>query len=70
MAFLKIKLNYARSLLETSNLSVLEIASTVGFSSLGHFTEVFKNQYSLPPANYRRKWSNFYDSFDEVNINK
>ena len=68
--FLKIKLNYARALLETSNLSVLEIASTVGFSSLGHFTEVFKNQYSLPPANYRRKWNNFYDSFDEVNVNK
>ena len=65
--FLKIKLNYARSLLETTNLSVLDIASTVGFSSLGHFTEVFKNQYSLPPANYRRKWSNYYDSFDELN---
>ena len=64
--FLKIKLNYARSLLETTNLSVLDIASMVGFSSLGHFTEVFKNQYSLPPANYRRKWNNYYDSFDEI----
>ena len=67
--FLKIKLNYARSLLETTNLSVLDIASTVGFSSLGHFTEVFKKEYSLPPANYRRKWNNYYDSFDEINDN-
>ena len=68
--FLKIKLNYARSLLETTNLSVPEIASFVGFSSLGHFTKVFKNQYSLPPANYRRKWNNYYDSFDEINNGK
>ena len=65
--FLTIKLNCARILLETTNLSVLDIASTVGFSSLGHFTKVFKNQYSLPPANYRRKWNNYYNSFDEVN---
>ncbi len=64
--FLKIKLNYARNLLETTNLSVLDVASTVGFSSLGHFTEVFKKQYSLPPANYRRKWNIYYDSFDEM----
>ena len=67
--FLKIKLNYARSLLESTTLSVLDIASTVGFSSLGHFTEVFKKQYSLPPASYRRRWTNYYDSFDDVNNN-
>ena len=67
--FLKIKLNYARNLLETTNLSVLDVASTVGFSSLGHFTEVFKKQYSLPPANYRRKWSIYFDSFDEIEAN-
>ena len=67
--FLKIKLNYARNLLETTNLSVLDIASTVGFSSLGHFTEVFKKQYALPPANYRRKWNIYFDSFEEVGTN-
>ena len=67
--FLKIKLNFARNLLETTNLSVLDIASTVGFSSLGHFTEVFKKQYSLPPANYRRKWNIYFDSFDEITDN-
>ncbi len=64
--FLKIKLNYARSLLETTNMSVMDIASAVGFSSLGHFTEVFKKQYSLPPAKYRKNWNDYYDSFDEV----
>ncbi len=65
--FLKIKLNYARILLETTDLSVVDIASNVGFSSLGHFTKVFKSQYSLPPAGYRKQWSNYYNSFDEVN---
>ena len=54
--FLKIKLSYAKSLLETTNLSVAHIASLVGFSSLGHFTKVFKEHHSLPPANYRKKW--------------
>ena len=65
--FLKIKLNYARSLLESTSLSTIDVASIVGFSSLGHFTEVFKNEYSLPPAKYRKKWNNYYNSFDEVN---
>lgn len=68
--FLSIKLNYARILLETTNLSVLDIAANVGFSSLGHFTKVFKNQYSIPPASYRKQWNNYYNSFDEVNHNK
>lgn len=68
--FLKIKLNYARSMLETTDLSVLDIASTVGFSSIGHFTKVFKLQYSIPPASYRKKWNNYYDSFDEVRGDK
>lgn len=65
--FLKIKLSYARALLESTSLSTIDIASVVGFSSLGHFTEVFKNEYSLPPARYRKKWNNDYHSFDEVN---
>ena len=65
--FLKIKLNYARALLESTTLSTIDIASIVGFSSLGHFTEVFKNEYSLPPAKYRKKWNNYYNSIDEVN---
>ena len=65
--FLKIKLNYARSLLESTSLSTIDVASIVGFSSLGHFTEVFKNEYSIPPAKYRKKWNNYYNAFDEVN---
>ena len=64
--FLRIKLAYAKSLLETTDFSVAHIASLVGFSSLGHFTKVFKDQYSLPPANYRKKWEYYYASFDDV----
>jgi len=65
--FLKIKLNYARVLLETTNLSIVNIASHVGFSSLGHFTKVFKEEYSAPPAKYRKNWNNYYNSMDEIN---
>ena len=68
--FSNIKLEHARMLLESTNFSVANIASIVGFSSLGHFTKVFKERYSLPPANYRKKWSNYYDSFDDVQNEK
>lgn len=60
--FLKNKLNYARVLLETSTLSITNIASLVGFASVGHFTKVFKEEYASPPATYRKNWQNYYNS--------
>lgn len=64
--FLKNKLNYARVLLETSTLSITNIASLVGFSSVGHFTKVFKEEFAVPPATYRKNWQIYYNSLDET----
>jgi AraC family cel operon transcriptional repressor len=64
--FLKIKLNYAKNLLETTNLSILDIAMNVGFSSLGHFTNIFKQHFYISPGQYRKNWNDFYNSFKEM----
>ena len=64
--FLKNKMNYAKVLLESTNLSITNIASLVGFSSLGHFTKVFKEEFAVPPATYRKNWQIYYNSLDET----
>jgi AraC-like DNA-binding protein len=47
------RLEEARRLLETTELSVVTIAAEVGFESLSHFTRLFKHRYQEPPARYR-----------------
>ncbi len=53
--FAKIKLSYAAMLLQTTNFTVLEISSRIGYSSLSHFIKTFKEQYNLTPNAYRDK---------------
>ncbi|WP_434098967.1 helix-turn-helix transcriptional regulator [Streptomyces xantholiticus] len=43
----------AREMLRTANLSVTEICTLVGFSSLGTFSARFKKQTGLSPSEYR-----------------
>ncbi len=43
----------ARELLQTSNLSVGEIAYKVGYQDLGHFCALFKKHYHATPQDYR-----------------
>lgn len=52
--FKDVKFNYACSLLETTNFTVLEICNRIGFSSLSHFTREFEKKYGITPAKYRR----------------
>ena len=53
--FNNIKLKYACKLLETSNFTVLEIASRIGYSSLSHFNRIFKAKFGCTPKEYRQK---------------
>lgn len=53
--FVKIKLKYACHLLETSNFTILYIASQIGYSSLSHFNRIFKKLYNCTPKEYRQK---------------
>lgn len=46
------RLARARFLLEEGNMNVTEVAYTVGYSSLSHFTKAFKAQFGVLPGSY------------------
>lgn len=45
----------ARNLLDTSTLSVLEVATLVGFSSHSSFQALFKKTFGISPGKYRKR---------------
>lgn len=47
------RINHARGLLKTSNLSISEIADKIGYQDVGHFNALFKKQLTTTPAQYR-----------------
>lgn len=51
----KLRINDAKHLLQYSDLTVTEIAFTVGFGSSNYFTNVFKKELGMAPGAYRRK---------------
>lgn len=52
--FNDLRLQYACNLLEKTNMSVLEISNAIGFSSLAHFNNLFKEKYNMAPLQYRK----------------
>ena len=52
--FRKIKLNYALTLIENSDYSILEIASRLGYDSTSHFINIFKKAFGSTPHVYRK----------------
>ena len=52
---LKKKLETAANMLEYSDHHVTWISDTLAFPSQSYFTRVFKAEYGIPPAAYRRK---------------
>lgn len=53
-----LRLNDAKHLLKYSDLSITEIAFTVGFGSSNYFTNVFKKDMKMSPGTYRKKIKN------------
>lgn len=51
-----LRLEDAKILLENSNLTVTEIAFTVGFGSSNYFTNVFKKQFGIAPGVYKKQY--------------
>ena len=54
------RLELAKKLLSDTQKSIFDISADVGFSTLQHFSYVFKKNVGLSPTRYRRKappWS-------------
>lgn len=51
----KIKLEHAKELLATTNLTTLAISSILHFDSLSHFNHLFKRQFNTTPSQYRKQ---------------
>ncbi|MEJ2717014.1 MAG: AraC family transcriptional regulator [Deltaproteobacteria bacterium] len=50
----KLRMEKARQLLETSDMSISEVALSVGYDSFSHFTTAFKRAVGMLPSQYRR----------------
>ena len=52
---LRLRLNHARGLLETTDLTIATIALETGFYDQSHFVKAFRNIYRISPTAYRRR---------------
>lgn len=52
-----IRIEAAKSLLETQNLPLEKVVQQVGYEDLSSFTRLFKKSTSLSPSQYRKKFS-------------
>ena len=50
---IEMRINYAKKLLNETNLSVKEISFKVGFHSIYYFSKLFKKKCGKPPCNWR-----------------
>lgn len=51
-----LRVEQAKSMLTTTDLSVREISNAVGICDYNYFTKVFKNSTGLPPLKYRKNY--------------
>jgi len=49
----EIRMNKARDLLKTTNLSAAQIAEHVGYTDISRFYKHFKSQFHMPPSEYK-----------------
>lgn len=52
---LGLRMERAKELLSTTNLSLQEIAVQIGYANSGVFLRVFKKKYGLTPGAYRKQ---------------
>ena len=48
--FKRIKLRYAKSLISSTKISVSEVATIIGFRSVGHFNKLYFSEYGVCPG--------------------
>jgi AraC-like DNA-binding protein len=47
------KMNHACRLMDTTELSLAEVASRCGYASIFSFSRAFKKEKGIPPSDYR-----------------
>jgi AraC family transcriptional regulator len=52
---MRLRLQRAKAMLETTNLPVTEIAAQVGYDDPGYLARLFRAHFGTTPANYRRE---------------
>ena len=45
----------AKTMLTNTDLSIIQIMETLGFTNSTHFYELFKKQYGQTPGEYRKR---------------
>ena len=50
---IKNKMNTAKHMLKTTNKKVYEIANSIGYKDVAHFTKLFKKSFGVSPTEYR-----------------
>lgn len=51
---ISVKMNRARELLDTTDMTVGSVAQQVGYSNFSHFTKMFRKQFDVNPQEYRK----------------
>lgn len=52
---IKLRMEHSAEFLETSNLSIGEIAASCGYSDINFFSRTFKDYFGISPTDYRRR---------------
>lgn len=47
---------YAKSLLQSSDMSIAEVAEMVGIKSASHFSKIFENEVGESPSKFRKSY--------------
>lgn len=47
---------YAKSLLQSSDMSIAEVAEKVGVKSASHFSKIFENEVGESPSKFRKSY--------------
>ena len=50
----RVRMEHAKELLQQTSLPVTEVCARVGYSDIKHFTQTFKRETNLSPAQYRK----------------
>jgi AraC-like DNA-binding protein len=51
------RLKRAKSMLQTGNKTISQVAFDCGFNNLSHFSRTYKAGYGMSPSAYRRDWA-------------